>query len=244
MVSEPVFWNPNPFWLLLIQAIIHSGQISLAISQSDHLSLIVSHSGHQSLFSKPREKTLSDRLNRRQKTFTAVNFFGELSDELSGDGFFYTARSAWRRSPIFPKPPEPENHPRAVHARFSGRRLHLTRRRVSHFSATRFLLQARLTPTSHPPVSAIWALHVPLLGFFCLRGLSDQFFRRPPAIFSQLQSLHMPWEVFFYLSGPWQNTECHHHKYPTSRHQNQGADLKFQTLVAVIPLLFSSHDTN
>ena len=42
---------------------------------------------------------------------------------------------------------------------------------------------------------------MPLLGFFCLRGPSDQFFRRPLAIFSQLQSLHVPWEVFFYLSG-------------------------------------------
>ena len=51
------------------------------------------------------------------------------------------------------------------------------------------------------PVSAIQALHVPLLGFFCLRGPSDQFFQRPPAIFSQLQSLHVPWEVCFYLSG-------------------------------------------
>ena len=39
MVSEPVFWNPNPFWLPFIQTIIHSGQVSLAISQSDHLSL-------------------------------------------------------------------------------------------------------------------------------------------------------------------------------------------------------------
>ncbi|KAL6327200.1 hypothetical protein AAG906_015239 [Vitis piasezkii] len=52
------------------------------------------------------------------------------------------------------------------------------------------------------PVSAIRALHVPLLGFFCFRGPSDQFFRHPPANFSQLQSLHVPWEVFFYLSGP------------------------------------------
>ena len=42
---------------------------------------------------------------------------------------------------------------------------------------------------------------MPLLGFFCLRRPSEQFFRRPPANFSQPQSLHMPWEVFFYLSG-------------------------------------------
>ena len=38
MVSEPVFWNPNLFWLPLIQAIIHSGQVSPAISLSGHLS--------------------------------------------------------------------------------------------------------------------------------------------------------------------------------------------------------------
>ena len=62
----------------------------------------------------------------------------------------HTAKSAWRRSPIFPKALEPENHPRAGHTRFSGQRLHLMRRRVSHFPATRFLLQPRLTPTSHP----------------------------------------------------------------------------------------------
>ena len=42
--------------------------------------------------------------------------------------FSHTARSAWRRSPT--KAPEPENHPHACHARFSGRRLHLTRQRV------------------------------------------------------------------------------------------------------------------
>ena len=42
------------------------------------LSLSLSHSGHQSLFSEPREKTLSGRSNRRQKTFTAGNFFDEL----------------------------------------------------------------------------------------------------------------------------------------------------------------------
>ena len=149
------------------------------------LSLSLSHSGHQSLFSEPREKTLSGQSNRRQKTLTAGNFSGELS----GDGFFYTARSAWRRSPICPKAPEPETHPRAVHARFSG---------------------DALPPPSSPdvdqppflPVFAIRALHVPFLGFFCFRGPSDQFFRRPPAIFSQLQSLYVPWEVFFYLSGP------------------------------------------
>ena len=48
------------------------------------LSLAISHSGHQSLFSEPREKTLSGRSNRRQKTFNVGNFSGELS----GNGFF------------------------------------------------------------------------------------------------------------------------------------------------------------
>ena len=74
MVSEPVFWNPNPFRPNL------SGHLSFRPS----LSLAISHSGHQSLFSESREKTLSGRSNRRQKTFTAGNFSGELS----GDGFF------------------------------------------------------------------------------------------------------------------------------------------------------------
>ena len=44
----------------------------------------LSHSGHQSLFLEPKEKTLSDQSNRRQKTLTAGNFSGELS----GDDFF------------------------------------------------------------------------------------------------------------------------------------------------------------
>ena len=62
----------------------------------------------------------------------------------------HTRRSAWRRSPTFVKAPAPKEHPRAGHAPFSGRRLHLTRRRVRHFPATRLLLQLRLTPTSLP----------------------------------------------------------------------------------------------
>ncbi|RVW83827.1 hypothetical protein CK203_041813 [Vitis vinifera] len=113
--------------------------------------------------------------------------------------FFLHARSAWRRSPICPKAPEPETHPRAAQARFSGRRLHLTRRRVR---AREPFSGDALPPPGSPdadqppflPVCAIRALHVPLLGFFCFRGPSDQIFRRPPAIFSQLQSLHVPWK--------------------------------------------------
>ena len=42
---------------------------------------------------------------------------------------------------------------------------------------------------------------MPLLGFFCLRGPSEQFSGVLRLFFSQPQSLHVPWEVFFYLSG-------------------------------------------
>ena len=159
------------------------------------ISLSLSHSGHQSLFSEPREKTLSSQSNSRQKTLTAGNFSGELFQRIfpanfPATVFFYTARSTWRRSPICPKAPEPETHPRAAHARFSGRRVR----------AREPLSGDALPPPGSPdadqppflPVCAIRALHVPLLGFFCFRGPSDQIFRRPPAIFSQLQSLHVP----------------------------------------------------
>ncbi|RVW56769.1 Retrovirus-related Pol polyprotein from transposon RE1 [Vitis vinifera] len=94
------------------------------------ISLSLSHSGHQSLFSEPREKTLSSQSNSRQKTLTAGNFSGELSGELSGDGFFLHRKERLEEISICPKASEPETHPRAAHARFSGRRLHLTRRRV------------------------------------------------------------------------------------------------------------------
>ena len=83
-----------PFWPPLIQAITHSGQISLAISQSDHLSLPLSHSGHQSLFSEPREKTLSSQSNRRQKTLTAGNFSGEFFQRTFRRRFFSTPQGA------------------------------------------------------------------------------------------------------------------------------------------------------
>ncbi|RVW56514.1 Retrovirus-related Pol polyprotein from transposon TNT 1-94 [Vitis vinifera] len=189
----------------LLEAITHSDQISLAISQSDHLSLSLSFRSSVPVLRAKGENAFrsvessSENTHRRQ-------LFRRTSGELSGDGFFYTARSAWRRSPICPKAPEPETHPRAAHARFSGRRLHLTRRRVR---SRETLSGGALPPPGSPdadqppflPVCAIRALHVPLLGFFCFRGPSDQIFRRPPAIFSQLQSLHVPWEVFFYLSG-------------------------------------------
>ncbi|RVW93875.1 Retrovirus-related Pol polyprotein from transposon TNT 1-94 [Vitis vinifera] len=148
-------------------AITHSGQISLAISQSDHLSLSLSLSFRSSvpvLRAKGENafrsvESSSENTHRRQlfrRTFPATVFF-------------YTARSTWRRSPICPKAPEPETHPRVAHARFSGRRLHLTRRRVR---AREPLSGDALPPPGSPdadqppflPVCAIRALHVPLLG--------------------------------------------------------------------------------
>ncbi|RVX15741.1 hypothetical protein CK203_005486 [Vitis vinifera] len=166
-------------------AITHSGQISLAISQSDHLSLslslipVISPCSQSQGRKRFPDSRIVVRKHSPPATFPA-NFPATV--------FFYTARSAWRRSPICPKAPEPETHPRAAHARFSGRRLHLTRRRVR---AREPLSGDALPPPGSPdadqppflPVCAIRALHVPLLGFFCFRGPSDQIFRRPPAIF-------------------------------------------------------------
>ncbi|RVW29063.1 hypothetical protein CK203_091577 [Vitis vinifera] len=78
------------------------------------ISLAISHSGHQSLFSEPREKTLSGRSNRRQKTFTAGNFSGELS----GDGFFLHRKERLEEISNFPKAPEPETIHAPPHAFF------------------------------------------------------------------------------------------------------------------------------
>ena len=78
-----------------------------------------------------------------------ANFSGELPATFFSDTD-HTRRSVWRRSPTFVKASEPKDHPRAGHAQFSVRRLHLTRRRVRTFPATRLLLQPCLTPTSLP----------------------------------------------------------------------------------------------
>ncbi|RVW62005.1 hypothetical protein CK203_062403 [Vitis vinifera] len=155
-------------------AITHSGQISLAISQSDHLSL--SHSGHQSLFSEPREKTLSDQSNRRQKTLTAGKIFRRtFPANFPAMVFFLHRKERLEEISNLSKAPELETHPRAAHARFSDRRLHLTRRRVR---AREPLSGDALPPPGSPdadqppflPVCAIQALHVPLLGFFASAG--------------------------------------------------------------------------
>ncbi|RVW59635.1 hypothetical protein CK203_103282 [Vitis vinifera] len=115
-------------------------------------------------------------------------------------------RSAWRRSPTFVKAPASKEDPRAVHAPFSGRRLHLTRRRVRAREA--FSGDAPPPPASpaadqHPylPGSPIRALHVPLLGIFVSVSPPNSLSGEVPATFSPPQSLHVPWEVFFYLSG-------------------------------------------
>ncbi|RVW33466.1 hypothetical protein CK203_096586 [Vitis vinifera] len=49
--------------------------------------------------------------------------------------------------------------------------------------------------------SPIRALHVLLLGIFVSVGPPNSLFGEAPTTFSPPQSLHMPWEVFFYLSG-------------------------------------------
>ncbi|RVX09283.1 hypothetical protein CK203_015344 [Vitis vinifera] len=51
------------------------------------------------------------------------------------------------------------------------------------------------------PDSPIRALHVPLLGIFVSIGPPNSLFGETPATFSPPQSLHVPWEVFFYLPG-------------------------------------------
>ena len=93
--------------------------------------MTVFHFGHL-----PQPPKLSGRSNRRQKTFTTGDFSGELFRRR----LFPTPQGAPGGDlQFFPK----HRSQKTTHARFSGRR-------VSHFPATRFLLQPRLTPTSHP----------------------------------------------------------------------------------------------
>ncbi|RVW65704.1 hypothetical protein CK203_050167 [Vitis vinifera] len=55
------------------------------------------------------------------------------------------------------------------------------------------------------PGSPIRALHVPLLGIFVSVGPSNSLSGEAPATFSPPQSLRVPWEVFFYLSGGYED---------------------------------------
>ena len=155
----------------------------------------------------------SGQPHRRRISTTPATFSGELSGELFRRTFpatsfsdtDHTKRSAWRRSPTSSKASEPENPPRAGHAHFSGRRLNLTR---WHVRAQTFSGDAPPPPASpdadqHPylPGSPIRALHVPLLGIFVSVSPPNSLSGEVPATFSPPQSLHVPWEVFFYLSG-------------------------------------------
>ncbi|RVW21682.1 hypothetical protein CK203_099910 [Vitis vinifera] len=151
-------------------AIIHSGQISLAISQSTISLSGLSHSGHQSLFSEPREKTLSvGRIVVRKHS--PANFPANFPATV-----FSTPQGAPGGDLQFSQ----STGTKTIHARFSGRRLHLTRRRVR---AREPLSGDALPPPGSPdadqppflPVFAIRALHVPLLGFFCFRGPRSVF---------------------------------------------------------------------
>ncbi|RVW70963.1 Retrovirus-related Pol polyprotein from transposon RE1 [Vitis vinifera] len=226
------------------KAIIHfrpnlSGHLSIRPS----LSLAISHSGHQSCSqSQGRKRFPVGRIVVRKHsppaTFPATVFLHrkERLEEISN---------------FSPKHQSQKTIHAPATARFSGRRLHLTRwrreGRVSHFPGD--TLPPPSSPdaaTSHPsylflpsePARASFGVLLP-------RGPFDQFF---PASSG----------YFFLNSNPYtclgkcSSTFPVHDKIrngiitsiQASRHQNQGADLKFQTLVAVIPLLFSAQDTN
>ncbi|RVW26551.1 Retrovirus-related Pol polyprotein from transposon RE1 [Vitis vinifera] len=83
------------------------------------------HSGHL-----PQTPKLSNRFeSSSENAFQSVESSSENIHRrrlFPATSFSHTARSAWRRSPIFPKAPEPENNPRASHARFSSRENYLS----------------------------------------------------------------------------------------------------------------------
>ena len=90
LLFRPSFIPAKSLWPSLNPTIFLSGHLSFRSS----LSLVISHFGHQSLFSESREKTLSGRSNRRQKTFTAGNFSGELFRRTFRRRFFSTPQGA------------------------------------------------------------------------------------------------------------------------------------------------------
>ncbi|RVW46759.1 Retrovirus-related Pol polyprotein from transposon RE2 [Vitis vinifera] len=128
----------------------------------------------------------------------------KFSGELSGDVFFRHRphqRSAWRRSPTFQaRSQKSTRRPRALRPATD-----LTRRRVRAREA--FSGDAPPPPASLPPTSIPTYLVLPsepctylFWGFLSPSALQTAF----PAKFRLLsppQSLHVPWEVFFYLSG-------------------------------------------
>ncbi|RVX11271.1 Heat shock 70 kDa protein 17 [Vitis vinifera] len=135
------------------QAIIHSGQISLAISQSDHLSLwpslipVISPCSQ----SQGRKRFPVGRIVVRKHSppanFSGDDFFLHRKDRLEEISNFSQSTGARKPSTRWPRA-------------FSGWRLHLTRWRVR-------------------PCTCLFGVLLP-------RGPFDQFFRLPPAIFSQL----------------------------------------------------------
>ena len=124
MVSEPrEKKNPN-YFRFIRESIL------------GNLSVTVFHSGHLSHLLK-----LSNQPYRRQKTLIAGDFSSDLFLATSFSGIDMTTRCARRRSSSFLKAPEGDSQPRAGHVRFFSDDLNLTR----------FHLQPRLTPSSHPP---------------------------------------------------------------------------------------------
>ncbi|RVW32982.1 hypothetical protein CK203_095588 [Vitis vinifera] len=164
-------------WLVLVYS---TGTITFPISQHFPVSrIIVRNHSPPAKFSGELSGEISGELP------------GEISGELPCDYFSdtdHTRRSAWRRSPTFVKAPAPKEDPRAGHAPFSGRRLHLTRRRVRAREA--FSGDAPPPPASparRPASLPTWFSHPSpartSFGDFCLRQPSKQPFRRSSGYF-------------------------------------------------------------
>ena len=184
------FRNSSWYQSQFSETLIPSGQISLAISHSDHLSLWPSLIPVISPYSQSqgRKRFPDSRIVVRKHsppaTFPANfrrRFFLHRKERL--EEISNLSQSTGTRNPSTRRP-----------------RAFFRPATTSHAPAREPLSGDALPPPGSPdadqppflPVCAIQALHVPLLGFFCFRGPSDQIFRRPPAIFSQLQSLHVP----------------------------------------------------
>ena len=118
----------------------------MTVFHSNHLPQTPKLSGR----SNRRQKTLSCQSNRRQKTFTA----GDFSSKLFRRRLFPTPQGAPGGDlQFFPKHrSQKTTHAPATRVFPAGDCISRasTWGRVSHFPTTRFLLQPRLTPTSHP----------------------------------------------------------------------------------------------
>ncbi|RVX07328.1 Retrovirus-related Pol polyprotein from transposon RE1 [Vitis vinifera] len=170
------FRNSSWYQSQFSETLIPSGQISLAISHSDHLSLWPSLIPVISPYSQ----------SQGRKHFPV--------------GLIVVRKHS-------PPATFPANFRRTFWQRFFFRPATATHRR-------RVRAREPLSGDALPPPSSSDTVEPPFLpvlpsepctclfwGSFASVGTSISFFRRPPAIFSQLQSLHVPWEVFFYLSG-------------------------------------------